>query len=131
MTIEELAAQRCAEEWNEAEICARRAWKADYFLSDPQDASSLYRLLVERIHHAIEAFEAGDKDALEPFKLVEPVDPLLLEAREIVKEILDPIRHAKCNCRAEIDEGDWDHKNAIRATLVALRRAEIERAERD
>ena len=82
MTIEELAAQRCAEEWNEAEICARRAWKADYFLSDPQDASSLYRLLVERIHHAITAYEAGDKTALEPFNLKPPVDPM----EEVVRE---------------------------------------------
>lgn len=131
MTIEELAAQRCADEWNESELSLQYKWKPTNFIESARSQRVQYRLLVERIHHAIEAFEAGDKDALEPFKLVEPVDPLLLEAREIVKEILDPIRHAKCNCRAEIDEGDWDHKNAIRATLVALRRAEIERAERD
>lgn len=131
MTIEELAAQRCADNWNELKVNGCTSWEASDFLTNYGNFRIQYRRLVERIHYAIEAFEAGDKDALEPFKLVEPVDPLLLEAREIVKEILDPIRHAKCNCRAEIDEGDWDHKNAIRATLVALRRAEIERAERD
>lgn len=122
MTIEELAAQRCAEEWNEAEICARRAWKADYFLSDPQDASSLYRLLVERIHHAIVAFEAGDKDALEPFKLKPPVDPLEAEAEKFAESWAPEMVTPHAPARLE---------HLKRMAEAALRRGyEIGRAER-
>lgn len=103
MTIEELAAQRCADNWNELKVNGCTSWEASDFLTNYGNFRIQYRRLVERIHYAIEAFEAGDKDALEPFKLVEPVDPLLLEAREIVKEILDPIAWRMLEAREDCE----------------------------
>jgi hypothetical protein len=49
-------------------------------------------------------------------------DPLLIEAREIAKEALDPSSHSKCGCRDEIDRGEWDNKRTVKAVLAALRR---------
>ena len=46
---------------------------------------------------------------------------LLLEAREIVKAALSPENHQRCNCRAEIDAGDWDNRMPMRVALTALR----------
>ena len=51
-----------------------------------------------------------------------PVDPLLIEAREIVKSTLTESSHKRCNCRAEIDAGEWDKGQKIRASLAALHR---------
>lgn len=47
---------------------------------------------------------------------------LLLEARQIVKATLTPDRHSRCNCREEIDAGEWDKGQKIRATLAGLHR---------
>ena len=52
----------------------------------------------------------------------EPVDPLLVEAREIVKATLTPERHKRCNCRQEIDAGKWDDGQKVRATLAGIKR---------
>lgn len=51
-----------------------------------------------------------------------PVDPLLAEAREIVKATLTPDRHMRCDRRSEIDLGQWDDGQKIRAALAALKR---------
>lgn len=51
-----------------------------------------------------------------------PVDPLLVEAREIVKETLTPENHKRCDCRGEIDRGEWDRGQKVRAALAALKR---------
>lgn len=50
-----------------------------------------------------------------------PVDPLLLEAREIVKATLTD-SHQFCDCRAKIDAGEWDTGQKVRAALAALKR---------
>jgi hypothetical protein len=50
------------------------------------------------------------------------VDSDMLLAREIVKETLDPANHAYCDCRREIDRGEWDKGQKVRAALAALRR---------
>ncbi len=58
-----------------------------------------------------------------------PVEPLLIEAREIVKAGLSERSHAKCNCRSEIDAGNWDNGGKVRAALTGIRRGmELERA---
>lgn len=51
-----------------------------------------------------------------------PVDPMLIEAREIVKATLSERSHSKCNCRTEIDAGKWDNGHKMVATVAALRR---------
>jgi hypothetical protein len=51
-----------------------------------------------------------------------PVDPLLIEAREIVKATLSPDRHSRCNCREKIAAGEWDEGQKVQASLAALRR---------
>ena len=52
-----------------------------------------------------------------------PVDPLLLEAREIVKAVLHSgTGHTRCNCAAEIDAGKWDGKGKVETALRSLRR---------
>lgn len=50
------------------------------------------------------------------------LDPDLIEARQIVKATLTPGSHRRCNCRAEIDAGDWDDFQKIRATLAGIKR---------
>jgi hypothetical protein len=67
----------------------------------------------------------GGIEELERFlvKYPEPkTDPLLIEARDIAKEALDPSSHSKCGCRDEIDRGEWDNKRTVKAALAALRR---------
>lgn len=49
-------------------------------------------------------------------------DPDLIEAREIVKAMIDPVSHKRCNCRAEIDAGEWDRGHKVRATLAGIKR---------
>lgn len=122
MTIAELAAQRCADEWNDARIHNLRSWEARYFVEGVQNPCAQYRRLVERIHHAIEDFEAGDEDALEPFKLKPPVDPLEAEAKKFAEiwapEMVTP--HAPARL-----------ERLKRMAEAALRRGmEIERDER-
>ena len=57
-----------------------------------------------------------------------PVDPDLIEAREIVKATLVPESHARCDCREKIDAGEWDRGHKVRATLAAIKRGrELER----
>lgn len=51
-----------------------------------------------------------------------PVDPDLIEAREIVKATLTEGNHKRCNCRSEIDAGEWDNGQKVRATLAGIKR---------
>ena len=51
-----------------------------------------------------------------------PVDPLLIEARGIVKATLTPKNHTGCSCREDIDAGKWDNGQKVRASLAALKR---------
>lgn len=115
MTIEELAAQRCADNWNELKVNGCTSWEASDFLGYIPVAQLLYRRLTERIHHAIKDFEAGDKGALDEFRLVEPVDPLVEAIRsailtDAVKEDANRLRNRLAKHGLEIVEiGKPDH----------------------
>lgn len=77
MTLEQLAAQKCADDFNE-EGGRLTKWAAGQFVGIHNHwIRIVHRRLYERIHLAIIAYEAGDKAALDPFRLVEPVDPLV------------------------------------------------------
>lgn len=54
--------------------------------------------------------------------LPEPVDPDLVEARQVVIDTLAPENHARCNCREEIANGGWDSGQKVRASLAAIKR---------
>lgn len=74
----ELAAQRCADLANgvfRARTGRDGCYRAVHFLAKTTTGSqeALY-LYVERVDAAITAYEAGDKTALDEFRLVEPVD---------------------------------------------------------
>ncbi|CCW15783.1 hypothetical protein EBBID32_1110 [Sphingobium indicum BiD32] len=49
-------------------------------------------------------------------------DPDIIQAREIVKATLNPDSHKRCNCRAEIDAGQWDRGHKVRASLAGIKR---------
>ncbi|MFQ3894571.1 hypothetical protein [Sphingobium sp. R-7] len=52
-------------------------------------------------------------------------DPDIIEAREIVKATLDAQSHKACNCRAEIDAGQWDRGHKVRSTLAGIKRGRM------
>ena len=41
-------------------------------------------------------------------------------ARKAVTETLTPDRHMRCNCREEIERGEWDKGHKIQACLRAI-----------
>lgn len=45
----------------------------------------------------------------------------LLLARAAVIETLTPENHRHCNCREEINAGEWDNGHKVRACLAAIR----------
>ena len=52
-----------------------------------------------------------------------PLNPTAEElalARKMVKRTLSPSRHTRCNCRAEIDAGEWDNGHKVRIALAAI-----------
>ena len=53
--------------------------------------------------------------------MTKAIDPLLLQARAAVKATLSPDSHARCNCRKEIDAGEWDAGHKVRAVMHGLR----------
>lgn len=53
--------------------------------------------------------------------MVEPTAEELALARKMVKRTLSPSRHTRCNCRAEIDAGEWDNGHKVRIALAAIR----------
>lgn len=52
-------------------------------------------------------------------------DAELIEAREIVKATLTPENHKTCNCREQIDAGEWDSGQKVRAAAEGLRRGRL------
>ncbi len=66
------------------------------------------------VHDAFARYIASKEEA--------PVDPLLIEARKIVKAGLSERSHAKCNCRKEIDAGEWDNGGKVKAALAGIKR---------
>lgn len=55
-------------------------------------------------------------------ELPEPVDPLLIEAREIVKVISQSERGIHRYAMDNIDAGEWDNLAIVRSTLAGLKR---------
>lgn len=130
--LKQLAAQKCADDYNATEVGGVANWRPETFMGNSE-----HRSLYERIHHAIIAYEAGDKTALDPFRLVEPVDPLLREARELCAAVVEDISDAgslRTSPAYWCDKylsGDCDNNKDVQKVLAALRRdVEIGRAER-
>lgn len=119
------APERYAVIWQAARLGAIEAMKQSAGLN-PAAVASLTEAEWQRISAPLGLTSTIDQiaNALRERGLIapEPVDPLLVEAREIVKATLTPERHKNCNCREEIDAGDWDDRHSVRAALAALRR---------
>lgn len=49
----------------------------------------------------------------------------IIEARGIVKATLTPENHERCNCRQEIDAGEWDRGQKVRAALAGIQRGRV------
>lgn len=98
--------------------------------AEQQVSPELVEAGFEIIRQAAKGYHVQKKAERLLAELEPKIDPLLIEAREIVKTTLTPERHRRCNCRDEIDMGKWDSGQKVRAALAALRRG-MELAKRE